>query len=113
VLRLAVVGLLARVALAIALACLLAACLTLVRSDASSVDGFRVSVWLVGCVLLLLAFAGSSPTMRGGTIDPYGASFFPKLRPRMTDEYSGTRVSSGALFVLSALALFALGFLLS
>ncbi len=111
-LRLAVVGLLVRVGVAVAVASLLAALLTLVRGDSSFADGFRISVWLVACVLLLLAFAGSSPTMRAGTYDPYLASFFPKLRPLMSGEYSGTQVSSGALFVLSAVMLFALGVLL-
>jgi len=113
VLRLAVVGLAVRVAAAVALACLLAAVLALAREGPSFGEGFRTSVWILGCVLLLLAFAGSSPAMRAGTIDPWGASFFPKLRPRMTEEYSGTRVSSGALFALSALALFGIGVALS
>jgi hypothetical protein len=39
-------------------------------------------------------------------------SHFPKLVPRMSAEYSGTRVSSSALFVLAALAMFALGAIL-
>ena len=110
-LRLAVVGLLLRVGLAVALACLLAALLALVREGSSFADGLRISVWLVGCVCLLLAFAGSSPTMRGGAVDPLAASFFPKLRPAMGEAAPGTQVSSGALFVLTALVLFGLGVL--
>jgi hypothetical protein len=109
VLRLAVVGLLLRVGIAVAIACLLAAMLALVREGSSFADGFRISVWLVGCVCVLLAFAGSSTTMRSGTVDPLAASFFPKLRPGMSEAASGTQVSSGALFVLTALVLFGLG----
>ena len=108
-LRLAVVSLLIRVGTAVAIACLLAAVLALVRDGSSFADGFRISVWLVGCVCLLLAFAGSSPTKRGGTVDPLAASFFPKLRPAMAAGASGTQVSSGALFVLTALILVGLG----
>jgi hypothetical protein len=92
-----------------AIACLLAAMLALVREGSSFADGFRISVWLVGCVCVLLAFAGSSTTMRSGTVDPLAASFFPKLRPGMSEAASGIQVSSGALFVLTALVLFGLG----
>ncbi|MBA3246269.1 MAG: hypothetical protein H0T61_14000 [Actinobacteria bacterium] len=111
-LRLALVGFVVRLAIGVALACLAAGMLALIRNDdASFTEGLRVSVWLVGCILLLFAFAGHSPTMRAGTIDPLAASFFPKLRPRMAEEYSGTRVSSGALFVLTAFVLFGVGVL--
>jgi hypothetical protein len=112
VLRLAVVGLLLRVGIAVAIACLLAAVLAFVREGSSFADGFRISVWLVGCVCLLLAFAGASTTMRSGTVDPLAASFFPKLRPGMSEAASGTQVSPGALFVLTALVLFGLGVVL-
>ena len=109
VLRLAVVGLLLRVGIAVAIACLLAVVLALVREGSSFADGFRISVWLVGCVCVLLAFAGSSTTMRSGTVDPLAASFFPKLRPGMSEAASGTQVSSGALFGPTALVLFGIG----
>ena len=108
-LRRALIGFVARVGVGIVLACLAAVLLTLLRADSSFLEGLRISAWLVGCLLLLMAFAGTSPTMRAGTIDPYAASFFPKLRPIMGEPYSGTQVSSGALFVLAALALFGLG----
>ena len=70
--------------------------LALAREDSSFADGFRISVWLGGCVCLLLAFAGSSPTLRGGTLDPLAASLFPTLRPAMAAAASGTQVSAGA-----------------
>ena len=108
----ALVGFLARLALGIVLACLFGLLLSLVRDDASFTESLRVSAWIVGCLLLLLAVGGHSTTMRTGTIDPYLASFFPKLRPTMSEPYSGTQISSSALLVLAALALFGLGILL-
>jgi cytochrome c oxidase assembly factor CtaG len=69
--RLALIGFVSRLAVGVALALLLALLLALVREDSSFVESFRVSVWLVGCLLLLLAVAGQSPTMRTGTIDPW------------------------------------------
>ena len=107
--RHALIGFVSRLAAGVALALLLALLLALVRDDGSFTESLRVSVWLVGCVLLLLAVAGQSPTMRTGTIDPWLASFYPKLRPKMSEPYSGTQVSSGALFVLAALGLFGIG----
>jgi hypothetical protein len=115
VLRLALIGLVARIAVGLGLACLFAALLALLRTDTSFVDGFRISVWIVGCLLLLLAVAGNSPAMRMGTIDPLAASFFPDLTRKMGeayDEHSGTRLSPGALFVVAALPFFALGVIL-
>ena len=108
----ALAGFLARLALGVALASLLALLLALARDDASFSESLRISAWIVGCLLLLLAVGGQSPTMRAGTIDPYLASFFPKLRPKMSEPYSGTQISSSALLVLAALALFGLGILL-
>ena len=74
--------------------------------------GFVARLALGVALASLLAVAGHSPTMRTGTIDPYLASFFPKLTPRMSEPYSGTQISSSALLVLAALALFGLGVLL-
>lgn len=108
----ALVGFLARLALGVALAVLFAMLLGLVRHDTSFTESMRVSTWIVGCLLLLLAVGGHSPTMRAGTIDPYLASFFPKLRPTMSEPYSGTQISPSALLVLAALALFGLGIVL-
>ena len=108
----ALVGFVARLALGVALAALLAALLAVLRDDASFVESLRVSAWIVGCLLLLLAVGGHSPAMRTGTIDPYLASFFPKLRSTMSEPYSGTQISSSALLVLAALALFGVGILL-
>ena len=105
-------GFVARLALGAALACLLAVLLALIRKESSFTEGLSASVWIVGCLLLLLAVAGHSPAMRTGTIDPYLASFFPKLTPRMSEPYSGTQISSSALLVLAALTFFGLGVLL-
>lgn len=114
-LRLALVGFAVRLALGLGFACLIAALLAFLRDGSSFGEGFRASVWIVGCLSLLLAFAGSSPAMRTGTIDPYFASFFPELTRKMGEgyeTYTGPRVSPGALFVLTALVLFGLGLIL-
>jgi hypothetical protein len=111
VVKLAIAGFLVRVAVGIAVAAALAVLLALLRGGAF-IESLRISSWLVGCLLLLLAVAGHSPAARSGTIDPWLQSHFPKLVPRMSAAYSGTRVSSSALFVLAALAMFVLGALL-
>lgn len=112
VIRLALLGFVVRLAVGIGIACLVALLLALIREGSSFRESLEISVWLIGCLLLLLAVTGNSPTMRMGSIDPYMASFFPELRPKMSEDYSGTRVSSGALFGLAALALFTIGVLL-
>jgi hypothetical protein len=112
VLRLALVGFVARLALGVVLALAVAFLLALVRDDGSFSDSLRIALWLVGCLLLLLAPAGSSPAFRAGTLDPWLASFFPRLVPVQAAPYSGTRVSSTVLFLLAGLALFALAVVL-
>ena len=111
--RLALIGFVWRLAIGTLVALVLALLLALVRDDGSFIESFRVSVWLAGCLLLLLAVAGHSPTMRTGTIDPWLTSFYPKLRPKMSEPYSGTRISSAALFALAGVGLFGLGIALS
>jgi glycerol uptake facilitator-like aquaporin len=109
----AFVGLFARVALGVGLALLLALALALVRDDGSFRTSMEIACWLVGCLLLLLAFAGASPTRRAGSVDPWLASFFPRgISARMAEPYSGTQVNPAVLLGLSALALFGLAVLL-
>ena len=107
--RLALLGFLARLAIGIGVASILALLLALVREDGSFVESFRIAALLVACLLLLLGVSGDSPAMRGGTVDPWLASFFPGIRV-MDEPYSGTTVSSAALFVVAAIVLGALGF---
>jgi hypothetical protein len=107
----ALVGFLVRLVLGIALALLLALLLAVLRDDGSFSESLRVSVWIVGALMLLMAGAGHSPGMRMGSIDPMIASCFPSLVPYMS-QMSTTRVSPTALFVLTALALFGIGFAL-
>jgi hypothetical protein len=104
---LALAGFVVRVLAATAIALLLALLFSLVRDGTSFRGDLAVGCLVVGCLLLLMAPAGSSPAMRMGTIDPLTASFFPKLIPRMGEEYAGTRVSSSALFFLAGAALIA------
>ena len=56
----AVVGFLARLAFGIGLALVFAFVLALVRDDSSFAESFRVSVWIVGALMLLLIGAGHS-----------------------------------------------------
>jgi hypothetical protein len=107
----ALVGFLVRLVVGIALAVLLALLLAVLRDDGSFSESFRVAVWGVGALMLLMAGAGHSPGMRVGSIDPMIAARFPKLLPYMSQE-STARVSPTALFVLTALALFGIGFAL-
>ena len=47
--------------------------------------------------------------MRGGTIDMWTASFFPKLLPGMMGEYSGATLGASAVFALTGILLLVLG----
>jgi hypothetical protein len=111
-LALSLVRLLTRLILALAIALVLGLLLALVRDSGSFADDLGIACLLVGCLFLLLAPAGSSPAMRGGTIDTWTASFFPKLVPGMMEEYSGTTLATSAVFAITGVALLVLGALL-
>lgn len=100
---------LARVAVSVAVAALIAAILAPIREGASYADRFVLSCYVVGCVVLLLAVGGNSPGRRMGTIDPWFASFAPRLVPTMSREYSGTTFTTSALLGLTAIAMLVLG----
>jgi glycerol uptake facilitator-like aquaporin len=105
----ALVGVVARVALGVAIAAVLAALLALVREDGSFRSSMEIACWLVGCLLLLLAVAGQSPTRRAGSVDPLLASFFPRgVTARMADPHSETTINPAVLLGLAAFALFGL-----
>ncbi len=101
-----------RLLLALAIALVLGLLLALVREEAGFAEDFGIACLLVGCLFLLLAPAGSSPAMRGGTIDAWTASFFPKAVPRMMDAYSGATLAASAVFAITGIALLVLGALL-
>jgi hypothetical protein len=106
----AVVGFLVRLVVGIALAVLLALLLAVLRDDGSFSESFRVSVWAVGALMLLMAGVGDfsdSPGVRTARREAV-VPWFPKLAPYMSQE-STTRVSPTALFILTALTLFAIG----
>ncbi len=67
-----VAQLVARLAGAIALALVVALVLTLLGGG-GFLDRLADSAYVVGCVLLLMALAGHSPTMRIGTLDGWGS----------------------------------------
>jgi hypothetical protein len=102
-----------RLVLALGIALVLGLLLALVRDTGSFADDFGVACLLVGCLFLLLAPAGSSPAMRGGTIDTWTASFFPKLVPGMMEEYSGTTLGTSAVFAVTGGVVLALGAVLA
>jgi hypothetical protein len=110
---LSLIRLLARLVIALAVALLLALVIALARSGSAFRDDLGIACLLVGCLCLLLVPAGHSPAMRGGTIDTWTASFFPKLVPGMAQEYSGTTVSAAALFGLTGVALIVVGVVLA
>ena len=60
----------------------------------------------------MMAFGGSSPSRRMGVQDPWFASFYPKLVRPMGEQYSQTRLSDAAVFVLTGVALIVIGFAL-
>ena len=107
----ALFGFLARLAVGIVLALVLALLIALIRDDSSFTESFRIGVLSVGCLMLLIAGAGHSPSMNTGSIGPGVAGRFPKLVPQMS-RTSTMQVSPTALFVLTALTLLAIGFAL-
>jgi hypothetical protein len=106
------VRLVTRLVIALAVALVVGLPLALVRDGGGFAEDLGIACLLVGCLFLLLAPAGSSPAMRGGTIDVWTASFFPKLVPGMMEEYSGATLGTSAVFALTGIAMLVLGVLL-
>ena len=100
-----------RLVVGVVVAVVLAALLALVRDDGSFVASLRLAAFSIGCLTLLLAFGGSSPSRRL-TADHYAAYLFPKLHRRAGEQYDGTVLSDAAIFVLVGLALIVLGVVL-
>jgi hypothetical protein len=111
-LALSLVRLLTRLILALAIALVLGLLLALVRDGDGFADDLGIACLLVGCLFLLIAPAGHSPAMRGGTIDTWTASFFPSLVPGMTGEYSGTTLGTSVVLGLTGVVLLVVGALL-
>ena len=108
-LAIALLGLLIRIVIALALALVAGLLIALLREGGGFREDFGIACLLVGCLLLLMAPAGHSPAMRGGTIGTWTASFFPKLVPGMTAEYSGRTLSASFVLGLSGIVMIALG----
>ncbi len=103
----AVGWLLLRSALVAGAGLVLAALLALVTGG-SFAERFRIGVWLVGALLLLLAATGSSPAM-DRAIGQHARGVVGPLLGRQDETYDGPRASTAAVFGLAALVLFAVG----
>lgn len=103
---------LARLAIGIAVALLMALVIALVREGSTFQDSFRIACYVTGVFVIFMSLAGHSPTMRLGVHDPFLTSFFPKLVPQLAKPYSGSTLSSSAVYFLTAIALLAIGLLL-
>ena len=112
-LTLSLLRLVTRLIVALAIALVLGVVIGSLRDRSGLAEDFGIACLLVGCLFLLLAPAGSSPAMRGGTIDTWTASFFPKLVPGMMEEYSGATLATSALFAIVGVALLIVGALLA
>jgi hypothetical protein len=104
---------LGRLVVGIGVALVFAVLLALIRDDASFRESLRIACFVVGVLTLFVAIGGHSPTARLGVMDPWLTSFFPKLIPQLAKPYSGTTLSSSALIFMTAVALLALGVVLS
>jgi hypothetical protein len=103
----------ARLLLGMALAFAVAVVVALLRSDSSFSQSLGIAMLGVGAISLLMAAGGdNSPSRRAGTIDPWLTSFAPKLWSRQAERYSGTTLTTSALFALVGLVLIVAGFLL-
>lgn len=97
-----------RLVVGFAIALVFALLLAIVRDDRSFAESLRIAVILVGCITLLLAFGGSSPSRRMDA-DPYLGYLFPKLHRRTGEQYSGAVLSTSAIFALVGIALIVFG----
>lgn len=104
------VGLLLRVAVGLAIALVIAIPLTLLVWRDDFARSFAVACLILGCFALMMAFGGSSPSRRMGIHEDWLVTFFPKLVRPMGEQYSHTRLSDAAVFVLTGAALLTIGF---
>jgi hypothetical protein len=112
VLAVALLAWLARLAVGLGIAAILATFLSFVIEGRSWVGSLAVALLIVGSFTLLMAFAGHSPGMRLGVQPPYLVSMFPGLARRTGDAYPKTRVSDSAIFFLTGVVLLVGGLLL-
>jgi hypothetical protein len=98
-----------RLILGVAIAFALGLLIAVLRDSGGFRDDLGIACLLVGCLFLLMAPAGHSPALRGGTIDTWTASFFPQLLPAMTSEYSGRTLSTSVVLGLTGIVLLVVG----
>ena len=101
-----------RVLVGLGVAVLAATLCSLVADGRLWVARSGVACLVVGALALPMALGGRSPSMRLGLQDQYLASFFPGLARRLGGDYSETRISDSAIFVVVGLAMLVVGFAL-
>jgi hypothetical protein len=103
----AVLLLLRRVAIAAAVGFAVAAVIGF-AVDGELAGAFRIAVWSVGCLFVLLGATGGSPSM-DRAIGQEARMIAGPLMGRHDESYQGPRVSMSAVFVLAGIVLFGLG----
>ena len=103
----AILLLLRRVAIATAVGFAIAAAIGLaVDRELGSV--FRIAVWSLGCLYVLLGATGGSPS-RDRAIGQEARMIVGPLLGRPDESYTGPKVSTSAVFVFAGILLFVLG----
>ena len=79
--------------------------------DRELAGAFRVAVWSLGGLYVLLGATGGSPSM-DRAIGQRARTTVGPLMGRPDESYSGPKVSTSAVFVFAGITLFALGVVL-
>jgi uncharacterized membrane protein len=103
----AVLLLIRRVAIAAAVGFAIAAVVGL-AIDRQLGSAFRIAIWSLGCLYVLLGATGGSPSM-DRAIGQEARMIVGPLMGRTDESYTGPRVSTSAVFVFAGILLFALG----
>ncbi|MBA2332345.1 MAG: hypothetical protein H0V94_06095 [Actinobacteria bacterium] len=96
-----------RVAIATAIGFALAAVIGF-AVDGELAGAFRIAVWSLGCLYVLLGASGGSPSM-DRAIGQESRMLVGPLMGRTDESYRGPKVSTSAVFAFSGILLFALG----
>ncbi|MEJ7567129.1 MAG: hypothetical protein WKF41_02585 [Gaiellaceae bacterium] len=103
----AIVLLLRRVAIATAVGFAIAAAIGF-AVDGELGRSFRIAVWSLGCIYVLLGASGGSPS-RDRAVGQEARMIVGPLMGRQDESYRGPKVSTSAVFVFAGILLFVLG----